>query len=161
MMRKAVAVLAAIVIGCLLLPAAAAAAPAQAAAAINFDCTLARWDRSEDFLWRFLPNNSAAYPNDLDCWLREGDYNNFGVVALQDMLVKCYGQAIAVDGDFGPRTREALAIAQWWEHTVNDQWQVRVSGVYSWNESGAYLRWPHYRDRDDLDRYYCWYLKTK
>ncbi len=46
-----------------------------------------------------------------DCVMYAGA-NNSGVVSMQRALARCYGAKIAVDGAFGPKTRNALIGAQ-------------------------------------------------
>jgi peptidoglycan hydrolase-like protein with peptidoglycan-binding domain len=46
-----------------------------------------------------------------ECGLSEGD-DDEAVRALQEALVTCNGQDIAVDGEYGPQTREAVARVQ-------------------------------------------------
>jgi hypothetical protein len=157
MRSRTVAVIATIVLGCqLLVPGTAAAA---APAAYDVTCNHGRWMRTSDFLWVFLPVNTGL-DNQVSCGLRNGNHDNFGVVALQNMLVKCYGQAIAVDGDFGPATEVALERAQAWEHVVNGKTQVATNGVYHWSTTGAYVMWPYHLRSDDVDRFDCRY-KTR
>ncbi len=48
---------------------------------------------------------------------------------LQNTLRMCYQQGIALDGDFGPATRQALMNAQTWEREVRRQ-NVATDGVY-------------------------------
>jgi hypothetical protein len=76
----------------------------------------------------------------LHCTLRSGDFNNFGAVALQNTLVKCYGQDIAIDGDFGGATERALIMAQTWERHVNGKTWLAIVGVYGYDTFQA-IRW--------------------
>ncbi|GIJ56844.1 peptidoglycan-binding domain-containing protein [Virgisporangium aurantiacum] len=157
MRSRTIAVVAAIILGCqLLAPGTAAAAPADT---YDVRCNHGRWIRTSDYLWVFLPVNTGLDPQ-TSCTLRNGHNDNFGVVALQNMLVKCYGQAIAVDGDFGPATEQALKRAQAWEFTVNAKWQVATNGVYNWSATGAYVMWPYHLRSDEPDRFDCRY-KTR
>jgi hypothetical protein len=52
----------------------------------------------------------------LECALRQGNYNNTAVRILQETLNNCYwniiGAQLVADGDFGAKTRDALAKAQ-------------------------------------------------
>jgi peptidoglycan hydrolase-like protein with peptidoglycan-binding domain len=69
------------------------------------------------------------------CSLLQGDHNG-GVFGLQRALSICYGQAIALDSDFGPLTKAALARAQ------------RVIGVPADGEYGpvthAFMKFPRF-----------------
>lgn len=56
-----------------------------------------------------VPYSSTYATN--NCYLVQGN-SGTAVRLLQDALRGCYGQAIAVDGSFGPATRAALVAAQ-------------------------------------------------
>jgi hypothetical protein len=89
--------------------------------------------------WVFMP----TYNGDVNCELREQDFNNWGVVALQNTLGKCYGQFVKIDGDFGTETRKALQNAQRWE-------RITVDGVYGPVTREA-ITWPTYNVTGDLN----------
>jgi len=57
-----------------------------------------------------------------NCELGLGN-NSQAVVALQETLDGCYGQHLAVDGDYGPLTQAAVEVAQ---RAAN----VPVDGIY-------------------------------
>lgn len=115
-------------------------------------CNEGKWEtRSyEPWLVRFLPNHNPAGS---ECFLDDGDYDNWGVVALQNMLVRCYNQMIAIDGDFGPLTDQALRNAQRWAREVEKR-DVAVNGVYSAQVRDE-LRWPHYPVKDIYASFLC------
>lgn len=69
------------------------------------------------------------------CWMDYGSTGE-GVKALQLALKTCYGRAIAVDGDFGPATRDALKYAQGREG-------ITVDGLYG-QQAFENLKWARY-----------------
>jgi peptidoglycan hydrolase-like protein with peptidoglycan-binding domain len=81
-----------------------------------------------------------TYSGTLNCLLRQGDYNNKGVMALQRNLNICYNQGISIDGDFGPGTEAALMNAQRWMKVVHGK-DIAVDGVYG-PETRRALFWP-------------------
>ncbi|GAB3137907.1 hypothetical protein GCM10027290_04520 [Micromonospora sonneratiae] len=112
-------------------------------------CDLGIWDYayfSGPKGWMFLPIYNPT--EDIDCLLASSNYNNWGVVALQNALVRCYGQSIAVDGDFGSGTRTALLNAQNWERVVNGK-ALAVDGVYGPATRGS-IMWPYYTSSGNL-----------
>jgi peptidoglycan hydrolase-like protein with peptidoglycan-binding domain len=68
----------------------------------------------------WLPTEIHGFPDGRDCTMRRGYMNNWGVVVLQRALQRCYGQRIAIDGDFGPATAAALRNAQRLHHLAVD-----------------------------------------
>jgi len=56
------------------------------------------------------------------------------VVALQETLDGCYGQHLAVDGDYGPLTQAAVEVAQRDAH-------VTVDGIYGPQTRNAINWW--------------------
>lgn len=78
-----------------------------------------------------LPHSLPATRDyNTSCWLQQGS-NNGGVLSLQKALKYCYNAYSGVlDGDFGPRTREALRMAQRIE-------LIGIDGIYgpetAWN----------------------------
>jgi hypothetical protein len=127
--------------------------PAQPALAVS-ECNAAVWRTSAAGNHKlFFPYYRSAdgRTTALNCLLRQGDYDNWGVVALQNMLIKCYGQSISRDGDFGPATRTALMRAQTWE-------RITADGVYGW-QSHTRLMWPWYPRNGSIDgTYSCNYI---
>jgi hypothetical protein len=122
------------------------AEPAAVAAYPTCNAGWWRWQGTDNQLRRFLPNRN---PTGWNCQLQEGDYNNWGVVALQNMLAKCYNQSIAIDGDFGPGTKAALKNAQTWDNaTDGDGENLVVDGIYG-PASRDTLMWPYYRAQDE------------
>ncbi|WP_129803574.1 peptidoglycan-binding domain-containing protein [Streptomyces sp. F001] len=73
--------------------------------------------------------------NNVRCWMDYGSTGN-GVRILQLALQSCYGRSIAVDGDFGPATRDALKYAQ-------RQEGITADGLYG-EEGFKNLKWPRY-----------------
>lgn len=136
----------------------AAAAPAAAtptrtaatSAAALPTCDSAVWAPLNVSRKRFLPMHSYI----LDCMLQRGDYNNLGVVALQEALITCYGQAITRDGDFGPDTETALKTVQAWEQYVKHK-PIGVTGVYKLATMNA-IMWPAYVDGRYQECSYDW-----
>lgn len=68
-----------------------------------------------------------------DCVLAEGD-DDRAVAALQVALVLCNGQDVAVDGDFGPATRQAVA-------AVEARHGLPTDGSYG-PDTLPVMRWP-------------------
>lgn len=117
-------------------------APAPAAAAAWPTCDGAVWapiNAGPGQAKRFLPTHHTLNAN---CQLKLNDFNNWGVVALQEVLIDCYGQSITRDADFGPRTEDALKTAQLWEQYVNHK-PIGVTGVYNPATRDA-IMWPTY-----------------
>lgn len=67
------------------------------------------------------------------CVLGEGD-DDRAVAALQVALVLCNGQDVAVDGDFGPATRQAVA-------AVEARHGLAADGSYG-PDTLPVMRWP-------------------
>ncbi|MFE7074689.1 peptidoglycan-binding domain-containing protein [Streptomyces sp. NPDC057620] len=88
------------------------------------------------FQWIKVPAVRYDGLNNMRCWMDYGSTGN-GVKVLQLTLKTCYGRSIAVDGDFGPATRDALKYAQKYEG-------ISVDGQYGeqtfWN-----LKWARYK----------------
>jgi len=80
------------------------------------------------------------------CWLRQGA-SGPAVRALQDMMVKCYGKSVPVDGVFGSVTRQALMDVQRAQRIV-------VDGVYGPQTADA-LSFPYYDKKDLGSSYVC------
>ncbi|MEU6324183.1 peptidoglycan-binding domain-containing protein [Streptomyces sp. NPDC047009] len=79
-------------------------------------------------LWLEVPGTSSGSSS---CYLAPGDYSD-AVSALQFSMVRCYGKSIAVDGDFGPATRNALLSVQ---RTIG----AAQDGVYGTETRGKML----------------------
>jgi peptidoglycan hydrolase-like protein with peptidoglycan-binding domain len=79
------------------------AAPASAAPT----CTATFNDEDDNGRWAWVPAGGGNW----DCQMRSGDSGE-AVKALQNTLKRCYGHNLSVDGQFGPRTKSALASAQ-------------------------------------------------
>lgn len=59
-----------------------------------------------------VPGETGIFQDEsVSCVLTEGDEGD-AVVALQDALVRCNGQSVPVDGDYGPATAQAVANVQ-------------------------------------------------
>lgn len=71
---------------------------------------------------------------DLDCTMGEGDGDDDAVTVLQDALVRCNGQAVTVDGGYGPLTAVAVA-------AVERQHGAPADGVYG-PETRQVMQWP-------------------
>ncbi|MFE5242376.1 MULTISPECIES: peptidoglycan-binding domain-containing protein [unclassified Streptomyces] len=103
----------ALAVGVALLSGAAVvgtAGPAAAASGCN-----ATYTSAKSFIeWRGearIPAWSDGTYLSLNCSMQQGS-SGAGVRALQLTLNKCYRESLDVDGDFGPRTRDALKRAQ-------------------------------------------------
>ncbi|HZA77421.1 MAG TPA: peptidoglycan-binding domain-containing protein [Acidimicrobiales bacterium] len=70
----------------------------------------------------------------VECNMREGDVDEEAVRALQDALVRCNGQNIAVDGNFGQQTQQAIA-------RVQEQNGLAADGFYG-PETRDAMQWP-------------------
>lgn len=71
-----------------------------------------------------------------DCVLFNGVYDNAAVVKLQNNLNLCYGKGLVVDGDYGPRTADAVAVVQ-------QAHKLPANGVYD-VELGSRMRMALY-----------------
>ncbi|MEV6323785.1 peptidoglycan-binding domain-containing protein [Nocardia sp. NPDC051787] len=71
------------------------------------------------------------------CTLRQGDSGD-AVKALQVALKQCYGHNLSIDGQFGPRTRDALITAQKNAGTAAD-------GIYGRN-TFVKIKWPYFAE---------------
>lgn len=105
-------------------------------------CNGASWAVFNDTnRWRFTPR----YNGSPECVLRAGNFDNWGVVALQNALIKCANQIIKRDGDFGGETREAVI-------RVQRITGVTVDGIYG-PETRDAMPWPDYAKAGNLDAY--------
>jgi peptidoglycan hydrolase-like protein with peptidoglycan-binding domain len=68
------------------------------------------------------------------CEMEAGRGGEDAVVVLQDALVRCNGQAVAIDGDYGPETTRAVM-------AVQRQAGVAADGAYGPATFQA-MRWP-------------------
>lgn len=124
------------------------ATPTQALAATS-ECNYGTWLSQgspypgSTYRYFFPSYHTTAGWDYFDCYLRNGDFNNFGVVALQNALIRCYGQAITPDGDFGTLTERALKNVQ----TVHG---LKVDGIYGPDTYGA-MWFPYYRVGAQID----------
>jgi murein L,D-transpeptidase YcbB/YkuD len=66
-------------------------------------------DSLTEFMTAAVPYNTTS--NNVNCHLVQGNYGS-GVYQLQFSMRYCYGENIALDGDFGPETRSALIRTQ-------------------------------------------------
>src|SRR5262245_31608953 len=148
MRAKAILSILALVVLAIIAPVSAQAAPREASAAPAYPkCNLAEWQWDGiKHRWVFLPVFNPP-DGDLDCVLKKGDFNNFGVYALQNMLKICYGQPIATDADFGDDTEDALIAAQTWEVYVNGK-KLKIDGQYGPETRGSVM-WPYYFSKAD------------
>lgn len=81
-----------------------------------------------------VPGDAAVFSEStVDCDVGEGS-DDEAVAALQDALVRCNGQDVAVDGDYGPATAEAVA-------NVQRQAGVSADGTYD-PETRQAMQWP-------------------
>jgi peptidoglycan hydrolase-like protein with peptidoglycan-binding domain len=68
------------------------------------------------------------------CDMREGDVDEDAVRAVQAAMVRCNGQDVTVDGNFGPETRAALA-------QIQQQSGLSADGFYGPATREA-MQWP-------------------
>lgn len=112
----------------------AAASPASAAAPL---CNTFVNHFAGVYKWSVPVYRNAAGNNEPKCVMGAA-YNSNGshVSVLQFTLRNCYGQNIAVDGDFGPATAAALANAQRF-HGVNDDgvYGPMTASVLAWDSN--------------------------
>ncbi|MER6593029.1 peptidoglycan-binding protein [Micromonospora purpureochromogenes] len=130
-----------------LLAAAPASASGHTTAAAAPTCNGGAWINvyTNPVRKLFVPVYNGSY----DCQLAQGNYNNWGVVAMQNMLIKCYGQGIARDGDFGASTKTAVINAQTWEKVVYGE-NIVVDGIYG-RQTNRAVMWPAYLASGNLD----------
>jgi Putative peptidoglycan binding domain len=69
-----------------------------------------------------------------DCRLDRWTGSDDAVRLLQDALARCNGQAVTVDGAYGPQTRQAVS-------AVQEEHGARVDGVYGPDTRRA-MAWP-------------------
>lgn len=69
-----------------------------------------------------------------DCELHEDQGDDEAISALQSALVTCHGQAIAVDGEFGAATEQAVT-------AVQAQLGISADGVYG-PVTRQSMQWP-------------------
>ncbi|CCK29433.1 hypothetical protein BN159_5054 [Streptomyces davaonensis JCM 4913] len=118
-------------------------------------CDSAWWTWTSATRVTFVPTKNGT--GDARCVLGQGS-QGWGVVALQNVLRKCYNQQIALDGVFGSATKQAVKNAQTWENAVSGAGLV-VDGVYGDNTRKA-IKWPLYTRTGDLDAsHYCAYVR--
>jgi peptidoglycan hydrolase-like protein with peptidoglycan-binding domain len=76
----------------------------------------------------------AGSSTSVACDMREGDVDDDAVRALQEALVRCNGQDLTVDGNFGPETRAALV-------QIQEQSGLSADGFYDPTTRDA-IQWP-------------------
>ena len=81
-----------------------------------------------------VPGAETFEESSVECVITEGSGDDEAVQAVQEALVTCNGQAVEVDGEYGPQTREAVA-------RVEEQHGLPVDGVYDTQTLDAML-WP-------------------
>ncbi len=81
-----------------------------------------------------VPGDTALFSSStVDCDVGEGS-DDEAVAALQDALARCNGQDVAVDGDYGPETSQAVA-------NVQREGGVTADGTYD-PETRRAMQWP-------------------
>jgi hypothetical protein len=72
-----------------------------------------------------VPGNTSLIGSDDagNCVMREGSGDDEAILVLQSALVRCNGQSLAVDGDYGPATTQAVM-------NVQQQHGVTSDGAY-------------------------------
>jgi murein L,D-transpeptidase YcbB/YkuD len=81
-----------------------------------------------------VPGAETFEESSVDCVITEGSGDDEAVQAVQEALVTCNGQAVEVDGEYGPQTSEAVA-------RVEGQNGLPADGVYDSQTLDA-MRWP-------------------
>lgn len=81
-----------------------------------------------------VPGEATVQESSIECDIAEGSGDEDAVRALQEALVTCNGQTVAVDGEYGPQTREAVA-------RVEEANGVSVDGEYDPETLDA-MSWP-------------------
>ncbi|MFF5010955.1 peptidoglycan-binding domain-containing protein [Streptomyces phaeochromogenes] len=121
-----------------LLGGAVAVAPSAAAWTYVGECS-----SSHKIIYNTTSSQSIKIPDvwyqgyyNVRCWMDYGS-TGVGVEALQLALKSCYGRSIAVDGEFGPATRDALKYAQ-------GQEGISVDGLYG-EQVFENLKWARYK----------------
>jgi hypothetical protein len=90
------------------LAAIGAVLPISPAAAATPQCTTAQIQIPPSHGGIEVPSD---WNGNTRCWMARGNYSD-GVRAMQHALRVCYGQGIAEDSDYGPRTESALSRVQ-------------------------------------------------
>lgn len=109
--------------------AAVLVAPGAAQAAAP-QCNQGSWWNTNVSGYPYVYN--PTYNNNLDCVLGQGSAGN-AVIALQNALRKCNGQNIAVDGNFGAGTRQAVI-------NVQRAYGLTADGVYG-RQTNLAMNW--------------------
>ena len=81
-----------------------------------------------------VPGDETFEESSVDCVITEGSGDDEAVQAVQEALVTCNGQAVEVDGEYGPQTSAAVA-------RVEEQNGLPADGVYDSQTRDA-MRWP-------------------
>jgi hypothetical protein len=81
-----------------------------------------------------VPGGVTRTESSSECSIDEGGGGEDAVRALQDALVRCNGQDIEVDGEFGQQTSEAVA-------RVEEQNGLEIDGTYDAATRDA-MAWP-------------------
>lgn len=81
-----------------------------------------------------VPGSETASESTVECDMSEGNGDGAAVASMQQALVTCNGQNIAVDGDYGEQTRQAVA-------QVEEQNGLAVDGSFDPQVANA-MQWP-------------------
>jgi peptidoglycan hydrolase-like protein with peptidoglycan-binding domain len=82
-----------------------------------------------------VPGESRVIQEEsVECSMSEGEGDSDAVAALQDALVRCNGQSVTVDGNYGPQTTAAVA-------AVQAQNGLDADGTYGTDTMRA-MSWP-------------------
>jgi hypothetical protein len=82
-----------------------------------------------------VPGESRVIQQEsVECSMSEGEGDSDAVAALQDALVRCNGQSVTVDGNYGPQTTAAVA-------AVQAQNGLDADGTYGTDTMRA-MSWP-------------------
>jgi murein L,D-transpeptidase YcbB/YkuD len=147
-MRKKTALL----LAGLLLGAGAAAGPAaavQAEAPVTpaaASCAGATKLNHQGSYFYYRPSTAPASGN-YNCILGLGSSGS-GVVALQQAANLCYGQGLTVDGEYGPRTRDAVRNIQRFHG-------ISADGVFG-PVTNLHMAYPKYRESNGAYAG-CWF----
>lgn len=83
-----------------------------------------------------LPGDTALFgeSESVDCALGDGDGDEEAVVALQTALVRCNGEDVAIDGEYGAQTADAVT-------RVQDRGGVAADGTFD-PDTRLAMQWP-------------------
>ena len=115
---------------------AATAITAAAAQAVNSFCDTAKSTYTGVYSNAYIIIPTSSGIDSINCSMSRGTTGG-GVRALQQSLNLCYGESLAVDGQFGQRTQAALTRAQQkhgitrnlGRYTDQEAWTLKFMGI--------------------------------